>query len=45
MRPALDGMELPEVLGLALKLIYHEALDEDSVPGAGQVYGDGDEQR
>ena len=35
MRPALDGMELPEVLGLALKLIYHEALDEDSVPAAG----------
>ena len=34
-RPALDGMELPEVLGLALKLIYHEALDEDSVPAAG----------
>ena len=28
-------MELPEVLGLALKLIYHEALDEDSVPAAG----------
>ena len=34
-RPALDGMELPEVLGLTLKLIYHEALDEDSVPAAG----------
>ena len=34
-RPALDGMEPPEVLGLALKLIYHEALDEDSVPAAG----------
>ena len=34
-RPALDGMDLPEVLGLALKLIYHEALDEDSVPAAG----------
>ena len=34
-RPALDGMELPEVLGLTLKLIYHEALNEDSVPAAG----------
>ena len=34
-RPALDGMELPELLGLALKLIYHEALDEDSAPAAG----------
>ena len=34
-RPALDGMEPPEVLGLTLKLIYHEALDEDSVPAAG----------
>ena len=28
-------MEPPEVLGLTLKLIYHEALDEDSVPAAG----------
>ena len=34
-RPALDGMELPELLGLTLKLIYHEALDEDSAPAAG----------
>ena len=34
-RPELDGMELPELLGLTLKLIYHEALDEDSAPAAG----------
>ena len=34
-RPALDGMEPPEVLGLTLKLIYNEALYEDSVPAAG----------
>ena len=34
-RPALKEMELPEVLGLTLRLIYHEALDEDSVPAAG----------
>ena len=34
-RPALKEMEPPEVLGLTLKLIYHEALDEDSVPAAG----------
>ena len=33
-RPALDAMEPPEVLGLALRLIYDEALDEDSVPAA-----------
>ena len=34
-RPELKEMEPPEVLGLTLKLIYHEALDEDSVPAAG----------
>ena len=43
-RPALDGMEPPEVLGLTLKLIYHEALDEDSVPAAGAYDGDGGER-
>ena len=34
-RPELKEMEPPEVLGLALRLIYHEALNEDSVPAAG----------
>ena len=34
-RPDLVEMEPPEVLGLTLKLIYHEALNEDSVPAAG----------
>ena len=34
-RPELKEMEPPEVLGLTLKLIYHEALNEDSVPAAG----------
>ena len=36
-RPALDSMEPPEVLGLALRLIYDEALDEDSVPAPGAM--------